>query len=111
MVEVDSGPLVGGEAGQQRCIAAQPAMAPAAHLQSQARQRPMWPSQALRLASPPPWEEASPLQAGLHPGVAQLDPLFAVTSRLNALGGTHRTGCLATLLGPGYSLATQQPCG
>jgi hypothetical protein len=107
-VEVDIGPLVGGEAGQQRWVAGPPAMAPAAHLPSQARRRPI---QALRLPPAPPRDETSPLHAGLHPGVAPLDPLFAVTSRLNGLGGTRRTGCLATLLGPGYSLATQQPCG
>jgi hypothetical protein len=74
-VEVDVGTLVGGEAGQQRWVAGQPAMDPAAHLPSQARQRPMWPPQALRVPSGAPRDEAGPLQAGLHPGVAQLDPL------------------------------------
>jgi hypothetical protein len=106
----DIGPLVGGEAGQPRGVAGQPAVALVAHLPSQARQRPLWPRQALRLPSAP-WDEASPLQADLHPGVASLDPLCAGTSRLNGLGGTRRTACWATRLGPGDSLATRRPGG
>jgi len=66
---------VGGEAGQPRGVARQPALDPAAHLPSQARQQRMWPPQALRVLSAAPRDEVGPLQAGLHPGVMQLDPL------------------------------------
>src|SRR5262245_51897239 len=35
----------------------------------------MWPPQAWRVPSAAPRDEAAPPQAGLHPGVARLDPL------------------------------------
>jgi hypothetical protein len=73
VVDIDT--PVGGEAGQQRWVAGQPALDPAAHLLSQARQQRMWPPQALRVPSAAPRDEVGPLQAGLHPGVMRLEPL------------------------------------
>jgi hypothetical protein len=35
----------------------------------------MWPPWAWRVPSAAPWDEAAPPQAGLHRGVAPLDPL------------------------------------
>jgi hypothetical protein len=73
LVDIDT--LVGGEASQPRGVAGQPALDPAAHLPSPARQQSMWLPQVLRVSSAAPWDAVGPLQPCLHPGVARLDPL------------------------------------